>query len=336
MMRGVGLAILIVAKTMTPAEAQMTAVEVTQSAGVSSESITGAGTQVRALGEIVRGLRFDVEGVWADRSGAGSGEASDAFGTAYPYAGDVQIMEAYAEYFMPQRWGIRSVRAGRYRTPFGISSAADHAYVGFLRPPLIRYGGYFAIANTYLEHGVDVVVGAPQLSVEASVGRPGDVGEAIRRPGTNAVVRAQAASGDLIVGVSYIDTNPYQPERFAQGRARFGGVDARWMSHGVQVRGEWLGGKPFDGTETTGGYVDLIVHRPAMGPVTLLARAERLDYDASPPHALYTHRYSAGARVRVWQFVAVSAAVVHQPGQQTQRYRTAFDMGVTASLRRGF
>jgi hypothetical protein len=332
MIRGAALAGLLMVGGMTPVDAQTAAVEITQSAGGSSESVAGAGTQVRLLGEIGRGLRFDVEGVWADRSG----EGSDVLGTAYPYAGDLQLMEGYAEYFAPRGWAIRSVRAGRYRTPFGIWSASDHAYVGFLRPPLIRYGGYYGLSNGYLEHGVDVVVGAPRLAVEVSVGRPGDVGEAIRRSGTTGVVRAQGAAGNLIVGVSYIDTMPYQPERFASGRTRLGGVDVRWMSNGVQVRGEWLGGQPFDGTETTGGYVDLIVHRPAMGPVTLLGRAERLDYDAPPPHALHTHRYSAGARIRVWQSVAVSAGVVHQAGQQTQRHRTAFDLGVTASLRRGF
>ena len=32
-----------------------------------------------------------------------------------------------------------SVRAGRFRTPFGIYAASDHAYNGFLRAPLIRY-----------------------------------------------------------------------------------------------------------------------------------------------------------------------------------------------------
>ena len=76
---------------------------------------------------------------------------------------------------------------------------------------------------------------------------------------------------------------------------------ARWMGAGVQLRGEWLGGRPFDGTTTTGGYVDLIVHRPFMGPFTALARAERLAYAAPDPYALYSQRYSTGARLRIWK-----------------------------------
>jgi hypothetical protein len=86
------------------------------------------------------------------------------------------------------------------------------------------------------------------------------------------------------------------------------------MGGGVQVRGEWLGGRPFDGTTTTGGYADVIVHRPVMGPVTALLRAERLAYTAPEPHALYSHRYSAGARIRLWRTIAASVGLVHQAG----------------------
>jgi hypothetical protein len=258
------------------------------------------------------------------------------FGTAFPYDGTPELIEAYGEYHFAGAGGLRAIKGGRYRTPFGISSASDHAYVGFLRPPLIRYGEYFALSSGYLEHGLDVVMGVPRLSVEASVGVSADVGHAIRRSGVNTVVRAEGMAGPLILGASFIDTSPYMPERFARGRARFGGLDVRWMKAGVLVRGEWLGGRPFDGTETTGGYADLVVHRPFMGPVTALARAERLAYDAAPPRAWYSRRYSAGARIRLWKTVAASVGVAHQEGQFTQRRRTAFDVGLTGSFRQDY
>ena len=332
-MRRLSVALLFCLCDVGSAHAQTTAAEVNQAAGVSSESIASIGTQVRLLGEPKPGLRFEIEGVWGARS---KDEETDVFGTAYPYEGDVEFMEAFAEYFFKGNRGIRSVKAGRYRTPFGISSASDHAYIGFLRPPLMRYGDYYALSSGYLEHGVDVVVGLPHLSVETSLGVPGDVGEAIRRPGANLVVRAERTMGTLIVGVSYIDTTPYLPGTFATGRARFGGVDARWMDEGVQLRGEWLGGRPFDGTTTTGGYADLIVHRPFMGPFTALARAERLAYTAPEPFALYSHRYSVGARVRTWKGLAAAAGISHQAGEVTQRRRTAFDIGLTFAARRDF
>jgi hypothetical protein len=225
------------------------------------------------------------------------------------------------------------VKAGRYRTPFGIWAAGDHAYVGFLRPPLIRYGGYYALSSGYLEHGVAVTVGVPAASVDVSVGRPADVGTAQRRSGVDIVARAELARGPLVVGASVLDTTPDRPARFARGRARFGGVDVRWMRAGVMIRGEWLGGRPFDGTATRGGYADLIVHRPELGPVTLLGRAERLAYDAAAPFALYTHRYSAGARIRIWRGLAASGALVHQAGQRTQRRPTAADFALTYAVR---
>jgi hypothetical protein len=314
-----------------PVHGQSVAIDGTHSAGASSEEIGAAGTQLRLFGEILKGLRFQIEGSWGWRSE----DEGDFFGTAYPYGGTVDLMETYLEYLRESGW-LRAAKGGRYRTPFGMSAASDHAYIGFLRAPLIRYGDYYALSNTYLEHGAEVVVGVPRFTVEASLGVPADVGEAIRREGVSSVVRTQAVAGAWILGASYIDTTPYLPERFASGRARFGGVDVRWMAGGVQVRGEWLGGQPFEGTRTTGGYADLIVHRPVMGPVTAFARAERLAYDAAPPRALVTHRYTAGARIRVWRTIAASFGVVHQAGQLTQRERTAFDVGISGSWRRDF
>lgn len=330
-MTRVPLACLTAVWLTVPAGAQSVAVEGTHSAGATSEDVGAVGTQLRVFGEVLRGLRFQVEGTWGWRSE----DEGDFFGTAYPYGGKVDLMEAYAEYLSGSRW-LRAVKGGRYRTPFGISSSGDHAYIGFMRAPLIRYGEYFALSNTYLEHGAEVVVGVPRVSVEASVGVPADVGEAIRRDGVSSVVRAQAVAGAWILGGSYIDTTPYLPERFARGRTRFGGVDVRWMAGGVLVRGEWIGGQPFEGTRTTGGYADLIVHRPAMGPVTLFGRAERLAYEADPPRDLYTHRYTAGARIRLWRTIAASVGVVHQAGERTQRDRTALDVGVTGSWRKDF
>jgi hypothetical protein len=316
-----------------PAAAQSIAVEGTHSAGASSEELTALGTQLRVFGdagETLRGLRFQIEGTWGWRSD----EQGDFFGTSYPYGGKVDLMEAYAEYVVERSGPIRAVKGGRYRTPFGIHASSDHAYVGFLRAPLIRYGTYYALSNHYLEQGASLVVGRPRFTVEGSIGAPSDVGEAIRRPGVSGVVRSQAAVGSWIVGASYLDTTPYLPARFASGRARFGGVDVRWMSNGILVRGEWIGGQPFEGTRTTGGYADLLIHRPMMGPVTAFARAERLAYDANPPHALYTHRYTTGARIRLWRTLALSAGVAHQAGQLTQRRRTAFDLGISGSWRR--
>lgn len=312
----------------TSASAQTAVLDVTQSVGASSETVRAAGVQVRALAEPVRRLRLVAEGAWGDRRGP----VSDAFGTAYPYGGRLDVIEAYAEWVRPGT-GLRAVRAGRYRTPFGMSSASDHAYLGFLRPPLVRYGSYYALSTGYLEHGLDALVGAGPLSIEGSVGRPGDVGDAIRRPGTTWTGRAELAGRGVVLGVSAIDTTPYLPERFARGRARYTGVDLRWMRSGVQVRGEWLAGRPFAGTTTTGGYLDLIAHTRRMDRVTALTRVETLDYDTTTRFALKTHRVSAGARFRVWQQLAVSAGLAHQFGQQTQHERTALDLGLTWAWR---
>jgi hypothetical protein len=314
----------------TAAQSQSMAVELAQNAGYSTENVAALATQLRAFGEIPSGVRFTVEGAWAARSAAGS----DVFGAAYPYGNRVQVIEAYGErMFQPGR-GLVGLRMGRYRTPFGISSGSDHAYVGFLRAPLIRYDGYFALSNNFLEHGADVIVGAPRLSLEASVGVPADVSRAPRRSGLDTVVRGQGTVGSVIVGVSHILTRPYQPLAFARGHAEFTGIDVRWMREGVQMRGEWIAGRPFDGPTTTGGYADVIIHRPRMGPVTAVARVDRIAYDTIPRFALFAQRYTAGARIRVFDQLAAQIEVLHQTSQLPQRRPTAMDVGLTYSVRR--
>ena len=60
----------------------------------------------------------------------------------------------------------------------------------------------------------------------------------------------------------------------------FPGVDGRWMRDGVQFVASGSAGRPFDGVATHGGYLRAVVHKLGMGPVTAVARLERLDYDA--------------------------------------------------------
>ena len=231
-----------------PYLAQSLTAEAAVSTGVSTEEkISAAAVQLRAFGDVKAGIRFFTEAAWATRSD----DDSDAFGAAYPYAKRVQVIEAYGERLFRPKNAVLSVRAGRYRTPFGISNGSDHGYTGFLRAPLIRYDGYFALSNNFLEHGADLVAGVPRLTVEASVGRPADVGSAVRRSGVDTVIRIQSFVGPFIAGVSHIQTSPYLPASFAPGKSVFTGIDVRWMHDGVQLRGEWITGRPFDGTTTT-------------------------------------------------------------------------------------
>lgn len=312
------------------AYSQALSVEAAQTGGYSTDRVSAAATQVRVFGDAVAGVRFNLEAAWAARSGV-DGE-TDAFGAAYPYGNRVQVIEAYGERIFRPRSALLAVRAGRFRTPFGIFSGSDHGYSGFLRAPLIRYDDYYGLSNNFLETGASLAVGKPSLYVETTVGTPSDVGEARRRAGLDRVVRAQGSYRTLIAGISYVSANPHQSPRFARGRAQFTGVDGRWMQSGVEIRGEWLAGQPFDGTRTSGGYLDLRIHRPALGPLTPVLRAERLAYDARPPRALYAQRYTTGGRVQVRNALTAQLNVVHQHGLPELR-ATALDIGLTYVFR---
>jgi hypothetical protein len=318
-------AMCLAGTTLTSAQSITT--EAAMTGGLSSDGVAAAATQLRAFGEAPFGVRFFTEAAWAR-----TGSESDAFGAAYPYGGRVQAIETYGEWFADSR-ALAGVRVGRYRTPFGISTGSDHGYNGFLRAPLIRYDGYYALSNNFLEHGIDVLAGIPRLSVEVSVGQPADVGTALRRPGVNRVVRVQSAFGSAIVGVSHIRTQPYQSPRYAFGDAEFTGFDVRWMRGGVQLRGEWIDGRPFDGTSTTGWYADAILHRRSMGPVTAVARIEQLDYETVPEHALHSKRQSLGARILLREGVSAQLNLLHHTGLLYQPRRVSMDVGITYSVR---
>jgi len=310
------------------AAAQSIAAEADVTAGSTTQNVDVGALQVRLFGELPAGWRFYVESTAA----LSSGPPSDAFSAAYPYSGGVRPMEAYVEKTAQKGRTIAGLRAGRYRTPFGLYQRSDHAYGGFLRAPLVRYGDYFALSSTALEAGVSALGGIGRVQAEASIGTPSDEGLADRRPGMDRAARVQVYAGQLILGASYLHTQPSQPARFARGRTEFTGLDARWMHRGIQVRGELLTGRPFDGVYTHGWYVDGLVHVRAMGPVTAAIRTERLRYLAGV-RSIATRRTTAGARIRVPGGVAIHVNGVAQPEGRRSSRLFALDIGVTYSVR---
>jgi hypothetical protein len=65
-----------------------------------------------------------------------------------------------------------------------------------------------------------------------------------------------------------------------------------------------------------------------------VGRLERLAYDASPPFAFATERYTAGARVRLLDNLSLSAGIVRQASDApAMRLDSAIDVGLTYALR---
>jgi hypothetical protein len=319
------------------AHAQSITTEAAVTGGASTDgdegALTAVATEVRAFGDIASGVRFFVEGAWAHTSEA----ESDAFGAAYPYTNKFKVIESYAERIFRPRQGLIGIRAGRFRPPFGIYNGSDYAYAGFTRAPLIRYDGYFALSNTFLEQGADFVLGVPRLTAEVSVGSPADVGVAVRPPGLDTVIRVQSSRGPFIVGVSRIRTLPYQTGGFVSGNAVFTGLDLRWMYEGVQLSTEWLTGQSFDGVTTKGWYVEGSAHRPVMGPVTAVARIEQLDYNTpQTDFEVHARRQTVGARVRLLDGLSVQANLLHHTGLLVAYHATVLDLSVTYSVRHSF
>jgi len=324
---GLGLASAQSSTEAAPATSPVTA-EADITVGRSTENVNVAAAQVRLFGASKSDLRFFFEAVWSGRTTS----TSDAFGAAYPYDNSVRPMEAYVEKMTHPGGRLFGVRLGRYRTPFGIYGRSEHAYNGFLRAPLIRYGTNWSLSNTFLEAGANVVAGTPSLYVEGSVGTPVDEGASRRRQGPDVVIRAQGFYRSFIFGASTMHAKAADRNPWAFGPMVFHGIDGRWMGHGVQIRGEWITGQPFDDVSTQGGYVDAMVHPRPFGPVTAVARVERLDYDAGPFSAYY-RRVTVGARVRIASAVALQINGVAPFRDLATTSRKALDVGVTFSHR---
>jgi hypothetical protein len=336
---------LLIVMCPVPAGAQTVSSELDLTAGYSGEEIRAAASQWRLFGEAPARIGFFVEAAWGDRWAGDApvvGEeligvdpmGSDVFGAAYPYRGRVILMEAYAERYFSPRGALLGVRAGRFRTPFGIYGRSDYGYTGFVRPPLIRYDGYFAVSNNWLEDGVTLTGGVPRLFVEASVSRPHDVGSSQRRAGTNESIRVQGYRGQFVFGASHARSNPYLPARFAVGRQAFTGIDVRWAhAAGVQARGELLKGHSYEGVTTTGWYVDGILHRPGMGPFTVVVRAESLDYTAPAPRDRSAQRLTIGTRVRLPGPMTVQLNYLRQDGDLPHIKARSLDISATYSIR---
>ena len=317
-----------VVATSTPLFAQAVGSEVSVTGGTSTDEVTAKAMQGRVFAD-TSWVRVFGEASWATVAGP----ESDAFGAAYPYQRRIEIMDAYAERTFRRERFLGGVRAGRFRTPFGIYGGSDHGYGGFVRAPFIRYAGYWALGNTFLEHGVNLVAGVPSMQVEYTVGAPADVGEdeEKRHSGTDQVVRVQGYHRNLVVGASYIRTQPFRP-RTPSSRMEFTGVDVRWMRDGIQLRGEWVDGEPNDGRHTRGGYVDAFVHRREMGPVTAVARVEMLDYTGSRM-VVNARRATLGARVLVVDGLYATVNASHQTGAIYSDARNSVDLGLTYTVR---
>ena len=309
-------------------EAQSLTTEADVTVGQSTERSTAGAVQVRLFGPVKADWRIHFEGSWAGVSS----DTSTAFGTAFPYDRSFRPMDAYAEKMFRPGNQLFGVRLGRYRTPFGISSRSDHAYSGFTRAPLIRYGGNYALSNTSYETGASVLAGTPAFSLETSIGTPLDASHEGRPRTASAVVRLQAVYRSLIVGSSYLNSESYRKGDWVKGRMIFRGVDARWMRGGVQLRGEWINGRSFDGVATRGGYLDTILHVRAMGPVTAVARIEKLDYDAGQ-FSFYYRRYSVGTLIRIAKQTSLQFNLVRQPGGLSPGRTVALDASITRTVR---
>lgn len=303
---------------VTAAAAAPTA-ELDTTVGYSTQGTAAVASQLKVFGEMRSDLRFYAEAAGA----AHSGQESDAFAAAYDYRNGMEAGEAYVERQFSGPKAEGGLRVGRYRTPFGIYSGSDYAYGGFLRPPMVRYGYFGALSNYWLEGGVDGFAGTPQLQLEASLATPQE--EDGTRGGLDAAVRVQGYHGPVILGASFLTTQVAPFEGSIRRSSQFAGVDGRWMERGLQFRGEWIHGRSSGGIHSQGWYVDAMLHRAGLGPVTPVMRYEEARF-ALPGSRMTWRRWTTGVKVRISPSLAGTVNYI-------QGWHGALDVGLTHTER---
>ena len=139
---------LLINATAREAAAQSLTTEAAVTAGASTENVAAAATQLRAFGDVGGGWRFYGDASWA----ATRGNASDAFGAAYPYDSKPRLMELKVEKTLASEQRVLGVRMG-IPNPFGIYSGSDQGLYGFPASSTDSYSYHWALSNNYLETG---------------------------------------------------------------------------------------------------------------------------------------------------------------------------------------
>lgn len=204
--------------------------------------------------------------------------------------GSVVVSQATAGY----NSGSTRAELGIITVPFGLYNNLETYTSGIIGNPLVR-DSYSDHATTWSLPGVLVTQTTPSVQVTAAGfdGRAySDWNGASSLSG--GAVRAQAYTGDLIVGVS-----GWAGSQNTIDYGRYGvtlwGVDARYSLSHLVVRGEYIHGL-IGGDTLDGAYVDTYYRLPGVETVTLVNRLEYARLAADIP---YLRQWVVGAR---WTF----------------------------------
>ncbi|MDO8586503.1 MAG: porin [Armatimonadota bacterium] len=180
-----------------------------------------------------------------------------------------EIKEAYLD---TKRKGL-AVRAGKFRTPFGIHQPAEIDYFGFINRPIAKDAPAAGMSLSRASNGVRFSTGKPEMEIQLSIlDGTEEMNSAV---GRNVLFRAQRYAGHLITGF-----NAYQGHNADAQRFNVWGVDWRYSKPHLIVRGEALKGS-LGPDRLQGGYVDVFYHFATIPALTLFARMEALSENST-------------------------------------------------------
>lgn len=162
-----------------------------------------------------------------------------------------------------------NARVGRIRTPFGFNNWSEYFYTGINHFPLIRTSPLVgALPLLRQDAGVGATVGGPKAQFQVAAFEPTTgISQVVPEKLNYGSARFQTSQAGIIVGLNFLDGFKANDHVY--------GLDARWTTNNLQVKGEYLAGQ--GPQQSAGYYVDLAYRLPHLTRSQIFGRTERLD-----------------------------------------------------------
>jgi len=186
------------------------------------------------------------------------------------------------EAFLSVETPLGTVKAGKFRLPFGIYNRSEQDYMGILQKPVVKGETSMPFHLAKEDAGILLSGGSPKLGYEtALMNSQGDALNGIESGLKDFSLHLQTYAEPLILGVNIYRGSFLTPIHSVPVRqkARVEGLDWRISFPYLILRGEFISGEQESGTvdlNVRGYYQDAFYHFPTIPELTGILRVEAI------------------------------------------------------------
>ncbi len=214
------------------------------------------------------------------------------------------------EAFLSLETPLGTVKAGKFRLPFGIYQRSEQDYMGILQKPLVKSEARMPFQLAKEDAGILLLGGNPKLSYESALMNSQSDGlNGLENGLKDFSLHLQTYQEPLILGVNFYRGSYLTPINAipVRKKSRAEGLDWRISFPYLILRGEWILGEIQNGEshDYWGFYQDTFYHFPTLPKLTGILRIETLRRtNASPPDNI--RQVIVGAKYFLRPFITLS------------------------------